>query len=119
MISDERIEALIKWFGMAKGGDSVHEYQDASKALQELLDLREQVQKLQSVKWYDEVQRLKEHNRLLIQDAERLADWLENVHIDYSNGNVAPNGMDEGDVLGWRGHKEIIAQHKELMERVK
>lgn len=51
-------------------------------------------------------------------DAERLASWLENVHIDYSNGNIAPNGMDEGYELGWKGHKELLKAHHVLLGEI-
>ena len=51
-------------------------------------------------------------------DAERLALWLENVPIDYSNGNVAPNGMDEGIELGWKGHKELLKVHHALLGEI-
>lgn len=48
--------------------------------------------------------------------AERLAeatqsalDWLENAPIDYRNG-VEHNGIDEGNVSGWKFHNELVEQ---------
>ena len=105
------------------------------KMAQELLTLRQQNAELhqeirEQISAYDNINEkqgeilerndeLKEQNRLLIEMCDRLAEWLENVHIDYSNGNVAPNGMDEGDVLGWKGHKEMIEAYTVLMTRIK
>ena len=41
--------------------------------------------------------------------------WLENVDCDYSNGNVAPNGMDEGEVLGAKGHIELTTKLSRIL----
>jgi len=41
--------------------------------------------------------------------------WLENAPIDYSNGIVAPNGMDEGRVRGWEGHCELENELREAI----
>ena len=38
---------------------------------------------------------------------ERCLEWLENAPFDYSNGNEYC-GIDEGNVRGWEGHKELI-----------
>lgn len=35
--------------------------------------------------------------------------WLDNAPIDYSNG-VVHAGYDEGNIRGWKGHKEITEE---------
>jgi hypothetical protein len=42
-------------------------------------------------------------------------DWLENAPISYSNG-VTYNGVDEGDVLGWKGHSEVVKIMQEALK---
>ena len=43
-------------------------------------------------------------------------DWLDNAPIDYSNG-VTHNGIDEGNILGWKAHNEITKAAKRAMEQ--
>jgi len=38
---------------------------------------------------------------------ERCVNWLEHAPFDYSNGNTAC-GVDEGNVRGWEGHKQVV-----------
>ena len=45
----------------------------------------------------------------LLEACKAAKDWLEHAPIDYSNG-VTHQGMDEGNVLGWRYHGELIEQ---------
>jgi hypothetical protein len=33
--------------------------------------------------------------------------WLEHAPVDYRNGIVAPNGVDEGNVRGWEWHRKL------------
>lgn len=60
----------------------------------------------------------RQQNKELIEMCNEFAGWLESVQIDYRNGNVAPNGMDEGHELGRRGHRELIKKYEALMARI-
>jgi len=60
---------------------------------------------------------LRGDRQLLIDMCDQFAMWLVNVHIDYRNGNVAPDGSDEGEVLGRRGHRQLLHEYNKLMGR--
>lgn len=60
---------------------------------------------------------LRGDRQLLIGMCNKFAMWLENVHIDYRNGNVAPNGSDEGEELGAKGHRQLLREYYKLMGR--
>jgi hypothetical protein len=47
----------------------------------------------------------------LLQEA---VDWLEHAEFDYRNGNEA-FGVDEGDVLGWKAHTEMVNKFKRVL----
>ncbi len=49
---------------------------------------------------------------------ERCVQWLENASFDYSNGNTAC-GVDEGNVLGWEGHKDVVDAAKNALSSCK
>lgn len=56
----------------------------------------------------NEIVRLRTKTIRLAVVAQNAMDWLENAPIEYSNG-VTHNGMDEGNVRGWEGHKKLVA----------
>lgn len=52
---------------------------------------------------------------ILLADALReLIEWMDNAPFDYSNGNEA-QGIDEGNVYGWRSHKILVNKAKRLL----
>lgn len=72
-------------------------------AWKELIAVQEMIQQLQS-------SIAKKQNALA-----KVLDWLENAPIDYSNGNTF-DGVDEGEVRGWRAHNQLIEIVKAAMK---
>ena len=64
-------------------------------------------------KFIDQFDAVVAHNVALIKDGERLASWLANAPLDYNNG-ITHNGIDEGNIRGWKVHDKLLKQHKEL-----
>ncbi len=54
----------------------------------------------------------------LLEACEAAYEWLENAPLDYSNG-VTHQGVDEGNVLGWRYHNELMAQLQAAIAKAK
>ena len=49
---------------------------------------------------------------------ERCVEWLEHAPFDYSNGNTAC-GVDEGNIRGWEGHKQVVDAAKTALSSCK
>ena len=47
----------------------------------------------------------------LLEALQEAVEWLENAPMSYANGNMH-NGIDEGEVLGWRGHVSVVDKAK-------
>jgi hypothetical protein len=54
---------------------------------------------------------------LLHTRAANMAEWMLCANMDYSNGNTSSDGIDEGNVLGWTGHNNVIMAMLDALER--
>jgi len=57
---------------------------------------------------------LQKQNKDLTDALREVVEWLDNAPLDYSNG-VEAFGVDEGNVRGWKAHKEMVNKFKQLL----
>lgn len=60
-------------------------------------------------------QELYKENKKLRVLLNNIWQMLDECKLDFSNGCVAPNGVDEGDVLGWRFYRELEEESKKVL----